>query len=99
MRQLNPDDALFGRMLAALETHKRSERWEDAAFIPHMASWINGRYWEHDLAEYRPATEAPRRVAQRSAQQCPECGRSWRVHLTHPSRQGQQPNAEGSYCG
>lgn len=91
MQALNPDDEMLGRMLAELVVHKRSERWRDPAFIPHMASWINGKYWEHDRAQYRPP-------ALTQGDRCPECGLTWRAHLTHPSRDGQRQNAQGSYC-
>ncbi len=91
MKALNPDEALFTKMLAELAYQKASERWEDPAFIPHMASWINGKYWEHDPAQYRP------RMLTKD-DRCPECGDSWRVHRSFANRPGEQPNAAGMYC-
>ena len=57
-RKINPDIALCRIMADALEKDKRSRAWqkEGGAYIPHPASWLNGRRWEdeHDTPEPPP---------------------------------------------
>lgn len=83
--------ARFQLAMSKLLVHKRSERWLDAAFVPHMASWWNSEYFNHELEQYRPA-----RLGKDDA--CPDCGRTFRVHLPMPSRPGERANQFGSYC-
>ena len=47
-RKLNPDLETCRRMSDALETQKRSAQWtkDGGEYIPHPATWLNGRYWE-----------------------------------------------------
>lgn len=49
-QRLSPDTALREMMLAALERAKASDQWRDRQFIPHPATWLNGRRWEDELA-------------------------------------------------
>ena len=61
--KINPDDALLGRMLAALERERRSDQWQREAgrFIPHAATWLNQRRWEDEAQptnEFDPASFA-----------------------------------------
>ena len=46
--KLAPDDALQKVMIQAVEKQKRSPAWlkDNGDFIPHPATWINGRRWE-----------------------------------------------------
>lgn len=48
--KLNPDLALCRRMSEALAIQKRSAQWTEAGgkYIPHPATWLNGRCWEDD---------------------------------------------------
>lgn len=48
-KRLNPDPALFGRIMAGLERHLRSEQWRRGV-IPHPATWLNGERWEDELS-------------------------------------------------
>jgi hypothetical protein len=48
------DDALLATILAALDAQIASEQWR-AGFIPHAATWLNGRRWEDEL----PSTTRP----------------------------------------
>jgi hypothetical protein len=44
-------------MLQALEKQKRSEQWQkdNGKFIPHAATWLNGKRWEDELTpKYSP---------------------------------------------
>ena len=55
--KLSPDMALCRRMAAALETQKRSEQWrrDRGRYIPHPATWLNGRRWEDETPALPPA--------------------------------------------
>jgi hypothetical protein len=56
-RSLNPDHTLLTTMLQAIEKQKRSEQWQkdQGKFIPHAATWLNGKRWEDELApKYSP---------------------------------------------
>lgn len=46
--KLRPDDRLLAAMLAALELQKAWPQWtkDRGEFIPHPATWLNGRRWE-----------------------------------------------------
>lgn len=48
--KLSPDLALCRQMSAALDAQKRSDQWmrEEGRYIPHPATWLNGRCWEDD---------------------------------------------------
>lgn len=50
-RKLNPDLETCRRMSDALETQKRSAQWtkDGGEYIPHPATWLNGRYWEAEI--------------------------------------------------
>lgn len=70
--RIDPDEALLTRMLAAVERAKASAQWrkDGGEFIPHAATWLNGRRWEDDagppghgngaaLPRINPATGLP----------------------------------------
>ena len=46
--KLNPDDLLQASILKAVEAQRQGEDWrkEGGRFIPHPATWLNGRRWE-----------------------------------------------------
>lgn len=46
--KLNPDDVLQASILKAIEIQRQGEDWrkEGGRFIPHPATWLNGRRWE-----------------------------------------------------
>lgn len=46
--KLKPDAALLETMINAILKQKRSEQWADPRFIPHPATWLNGRRWEDE---------------------------------------------------
>lgn len=50
-RKLKPDGELMLRMMAALEQQKTSPQWtkDGGQFIPHAATWLNGRRWEDQM--------------------------------------------------
>lgn len=65
-QKLKPDDDLLNRMLAALEREKESAQWQESGgrFIPHPATWLNGRRWEDETTSPTPAQAARHVVAQ-----------------------------------
>ncbi len=54
--KLKPDDRLQVSIAHALVTAKASEQWrkDGGKFIPHAASWINGKRWNDQTAEKLP---------------------------------------------
>lgn len=52
-KKLNPDEALLQTILKAVGDQKQSEGWlkEKGRFIPHPATWLNGRRWEDEPPE------------------------------------------------
>lgn len=47
------DNALLETMIAAIEKQKRSAQWQGdgGKYIPHPATWINGRRWEDETLQ------------------------------------------------
>lgn len=52
-QKIKPDDELVQKILSALAQHKKSAQWlkDNGQFIPHPASWLNGRRWEDELTQ------------------------------------------------
>lgn len=50
--RLKPDERLLAAILTAVERQAASQQWQrdGGRFIPHAATWLNGRRWE-DAAE------------------------------------------------
>lgn len=46
--KLNPDEALLETMISAILKQKASAQWQESRFIPHPATWLNGRRWEDE---------------------------------------------------
>ena len=46
--KLNPDDALLSTIINAIAKQKQSAQWSEARYIPHPATWLNGRRWEDE---------------------------------------------------
>lgn len=60
--KINPSEECLSRILAALAVLRRSEDWlrEGGRFIPHPASWLNGRRWEDEgVVAVPPAGGSP----------------------------------------
>ena len=49
-RKLSPDTQALQAILAGIERDRRSEQWlrDGGQFIPHPATWLNGRRWEDE---------------------------------------------------
>lgn len=56
--KLSPDMDLCRKMSEALNTQKQSDQWmrDDGRYIPHPATWLNGRCWEDDPGPMYEAT-------------------------------------------
>ena len=54
--KLRPDEALRGEIMASLEKQKKSDQWrrEGGRYIPHPATWLNGRRWEDEAVQPMP---------------------------------------------
>lgn len=54
--KLQPDDALLDTILKAITVAKQSPAWlkDNGQFIPHPASWLNGKRWEDELTPPSP---------------------------------------------
>lgn len=57
---VDPSDELLARMLKALEHQKASTQWlkDGGAYIPHPATWLNGRRWEDELETENTGTRS-----------------------------------------
>ena len=61
--KLNPDDDLLSVMLQAIERQKKSSQWQGGEqFIPHPATWLNGKRWEDDIVTERQKPAPAARV-------------------------------------
>jgi hypothetical protein len=51
--KIGPDVETVTRMLGALRVQTQSDQWrrDNGQFIPHPATWLNGRRWEDEAAE------------------------------------------------
>jgi hypothetical protein len=47
---LKPDEAMRGKIMAALDRQRRSPQWtrDGGKFIPHPTTWLNGERWEDE---------------------------------------------------
>lgn len=50
-QKLNPSPELVERILAHVRDHKRAQDWikDGGQFVPHPATFLNGRRWEDDI--------------------------------------------------
>lgn len=55
-KKLMPDAQTLQAILCAVERDKRSDQWQrnSGQFIPHPATWLNGRRWEDEMPEHVP---------------------------------------------
>ena len=51
--KLKPNEGLLAVMLNAIEKQKASAQWseDDGKFIPHPATWLNGKRWEDEVKQ------------------------------------------------
>lgn len=48
---LKLDKTLLHTILAAIETQKKTEQWQNEKYIPHPATWLNQGRWEDEIKE------------------------------------------------
>jgi hypothetical protein len=62
-KKIKPAGQLLADLMAALEKQKASADWlkDEGQFIPHPASWLNGRRWEDEAPPAADKTAAPAR--------------------------------------
>lgn len=59
-KKIKPDDTLQARIIHAVKAQCKSEQWrrDQGQFIPHPATWLNGKRWE-DEVEVKIANDKP----------------------------------------
>ena len=45
--KIKPDD--IPEIMAGLEKYKRCKQWQDVNYIPHAATWLNGKRWTDEV--------------------------------------------------
>ena len=62
--KLNPNDDLFQTILKDIEARKKTNAWskEGGQFIPHPATYLNGRRWEDEMPKPSPPVNAGRKA-------------------------------------
>lgn len=69
-QKLKPDGELLDRIMEGLARWKASDDWQrdDGRYIPHPATWLNGKRWEDEMRQRPTATAANAVSAQRYSQ-------------------------------
>lgn len=57
--KIKPDSSLLAKILESLEVAKSSDGWkkDGGKFIPHPATWLNGKRWEDEVGGGAPDEE------------------------------------------
>ena len=55
--KIKPDDDLLNTMLEAVQKQKQSDQWSDPRYIPHPATWLNGKRWEDEPVKAQGKTK------------------------------------------
>ena len=58
--KLKPDQALLETIVNAITAQKQSAQWQDSRYIPHPATWLNGRRWEDEPVKDTGTVGKPR---------------------------------------
>lgn len=66
--RLEVDDGMLEVMVAAIVRQKQSDQWSDPRYIPHPATWLNGRRWEDETTGPGRKTVSAQRYQQRDYQ-------------------------------
>ena len=63
--KISPDDCLLEIMLNAVIVQSKSEQWQSdgGKYIPHPASWLNGRRWEDEAPQIKNNGHKQERVS------------------------------------
>ena len=59
--KLQPDEQMQAAILAGVERDKGSEQWtrDGGRFVPHPATWLNGRRWEDEAPTQGTSASGP----------------------------------------
>ena len=65
--RIDPDEDLLNAMIEAIEKQKLSPQWQEdgGQYIPHPATWLNGKRWEDEPQTIRAVTRAVNGYKQR----------------------------------
>jgi len=63
-KKLKPDSDLVDLILSGLSKWKQSDEWtkNNGQFVPHPATWLNGRRWEDEIPASRTVPKPAQRV-------------------------------------
>lgn len=59
-RKINPDDALFQKIMDSLRRWKKTDQWADPQYVPHPTTWLNGERWEDEIPKSKEAVQEDR---------------------------------------
>lgn len=61
LEKINPDDELLATIHAALAKQKKSVDWikDNGQWIPHPATWLNGKRWEDEIVQESKKSKIP----------------------------------------
>lgn len=74
---LAPTDDMLSVMLSAIEQQEASEQWQEPRYIPHPATWLNGKRWEDKLPASRAKSTHQSAYAQREYDDDPTAVPEW----------------------
>lgn len=62
--KINPNQDLLRKMMDSLEREKKTDQWtrDSGNYIPHPATWLNGRCWEDEEDTAKGEERCPRYV-------------------------------------
>ena len=62
--KLKPSDTLVTTILAIIEAFKQTEDWkkDKGQYVPHPATWLNGKRWEDELPQGTMAESRSREI-------------------------------------
>ena len=75
--KLNPTDEMLSMLLSAIEQQESSDQWQDQRFIPHAATWLNGKRWEDKLPAAGTKRTQQSAYAQRDYDEDPSAIPDW----------------------
>lgn len=75
--KLAPTEDMLAAMLSAIEQQEASEQWQEPRYIPHPATWLNGRRWEDKLPAAAVKRTQQSAYAQRDYEEDPSAIPDW----------------------
>jgi hypothetical protein len=61
LKKINPDETLLAEIMAGLARAKQSRDWQKngGQYIPHPATWLNGKRWEDEIVPENKKSKTP----------------------------------------